>query len=131
MWLVWSKSVQNLESSPWLERVSLCILFSIGNCLVTFVAWVTAVWDTHIFFTVSFPIENPCVFLTPHWVVLLVAAVGEEDKSSTLWVLLAGLQVKLTWDRTTGENQTKLYNMYTWEKSRKLGNSSKWLRLFP
>ena len=52
--------------------------------------------------------------------------VEEEDLPSALWVLLAGLQIKLTRDRITGENRTNLYNMYTWETPRKLGNSTKW-----
>ena len=45
--------------------------------------------------------------------------VGEEDNSSILY-LLTGLRIKLTWDTITGENQTKLYNMSTWAKPRKM-----------
>ena len=50
---------------------------------------------------------------------LIKVTVGEEEYSSPLRVLLAGLRMKLTRDRITGENQTKFNKVYTWEKPRK------------
>ena len=85
-----------------------CFLGVSGSCFPA-----ASSWD---FSSASQKLSNPQITIK---MIVEEAGAPEEENSSPLQVLLAGLRMKLTGDRMTGENETKFNNMYTWGKPRK------------
>ena len=87
---------------------------------VTFVAsnWGQSTWgEKHIFLVAKITLQ--CIKCTSGLICQHHCySRGRRHFLYQLWVLRAGEQIKFTLDRITGENQTKLYNMYTWERLR-------------